>query len=84
MEIQTYLSDWTDEHVAHVVDYEGEGPTGYGETPVAALADLVARLTEGGDPALSDALRALGGATAQGREDWLLAFEYLAGLLDVG
>ena len=59
MEIRTYRCDWTNEYVAHVVDYEGEGPRGRGRTAREALADLVDELTDDNDPALPDALRAL-------------------------
>ena len=59
MEIKTYRCDWSNEHVAHVVDYEGEGPHGRGRTPHEALLWLVDELTATDDPALPDAIKAM-------------------------
>lgn len=64
MEIRTYHCDWSNEYVAHVVDYEGAGPQGWGGTPHEALADLVDELTATDDPALPDAIKALKGTPA--------------------
>ena len=44
------------DYQAIVSDYEDDSPKGHGATPEQALVDLIGQLSEGADPALTDAL----------------------------